>query len=342
VRAGRGVLLMSRPATLPVLHELYRAGPRGDDHFARTLGERGLAPLVSARIETLQVNVGKRCNQACHHCHVEAGPKRTEMMSRAVAERALHVLARSEGVRTLDITGGAPELNENFRLLVEGATALGREVIDRCNLTILFEPGMDDLAAFLARHRVRVVASLPCYSESNVDKQRGRGVFDKSIAALRALNALGYGDNLPLDLVYNPLGAFLPPEQTSLEARYKEELRRNFGVRFSRLLTITNVPIKRFAEQLAREGKGETYMSLLVDHFNVSTVPGLMCRSLVSVGYDGRLFDCDFNQMEEMPLPQTIFDIDDVAALEGRAVRTASHCLACTAGSGSSCGGAIA
>lgn len=329
-------------SALRVLSGDDRALADRDERFARALAEHGTARLQAGRIETLQVNVGRRCNQACHHCHVEAGPKRTEMMSRAVAARVLHVLSRSAGVRTLDITGGAPELNDSFRFLVEGAAALGREVIDRCNLTILFEPGMEDLATFLARHRVRVVASLPCYSQENVDKQRGNGVFGKSIEALRVLNALGYGETLPLDLVYNPLGAFLPPAQAALQARYQDELLRAFGVRFSRLLTITNVPIKRFAQQLAREGKSEKYMSLLVEHFNVATVPGLMCRSLVSVGYDGRLFDCDFNQMEEMPLAPTLFDIDDVAELEGRAIRTASHCFACTAGAGSSCGGSIA
>lgn len=337
MRARLGVLLMSRAVALPIV----RDADLHDDLFARALDERGLAPLRAATIETLQVNVGRRCNQACHHCHVEAGPKRTETMSRAVAQRVLHVLSRSDTVRTLDITGGAPELNQSFRFLVEGARALGREVIDRCNLTILFEPGMEDLAGFLARQRVHVVASLPCYSEANVDKQRGGGVFEKSIEALRRLNALGYGDALPLDLVYNPLGAFLPPAQPALEARYQDELAKKFGVRFSRLLTITNVPIKRFAQQLVRDGKSERYMSLLVDHFNPDTVPGLMCRSLVSVGYDGRLFDCDFHQMEELPLPQTIFQINDVSALAGRRIRTARHCFACTAGAGSSCAGAL-
>jgi radical SAM/Cys-rich protein len=263
-------------------------------------------------------------------------------MSRAVAERVLHVLAASEAVRTLDITGGAPELSESFRFLVQGAKKRGRNIIDRCNLTILLEPGMEGLAEFLAEHRVHIVASLPCYSVTNVDKQRGKGVFDKSVAALRRLNALGYGTSLPLDLVYNPLGASLPPAQASLEARYKTELRHAFGVEFSRLLTITNVPIKRFAEQLAREGNAAAYAALLTTHFNAATVPGLMCRSLVSVGYDGRLFDCDFNQMAELPLDLSIFDVDDLALLQGRHIRTADHCFACTAGAGSSCGGALA
>jgi radical SAM/Cys-rich protein len=303
-------------------------------------------------VTTLQVNVGKLCNQACHHCHVEAGPKRTEIMRRETAERVVHVLEASSGIELVDITGGAPELNPSFRFLVEQARLRGRRVIDRCNLTVLLEPGQEDLPPFLARQGVHIVASLPCYGPENVEKQRGKGVFDGSIEALLLLNGLGYGkpgSGLELDLVYNPVGASLPPAQPQLEARYKEELARRFGIVFGRLLTITNMPIRRFAHMLEREGKRDAYMALLVNHFNPSTVPGLMCRSLVSVGWDGALYDCDFNQMLEMPLGAgedgarlTIWDLDQLGALAGRRIATASHCFGCTAGSGSSCSGALA
>jgi radical SAM/Cys-rich protein len=300
----------------------------------------------------LQVNVGKRCNQACHHCHVEAGPKRTESMSERVADRVVELLGANPTVTTVDLTGGAPELNPHFRRLVAEAHGLGRQVIDRCNLTILFEPGQDDLPEFLAAHGVAITASLPCYTADNVERQRGLGVFDKSIRALQRLNALGYGrpdTALRLDLVYNPVGAFLPPAQPELEARYRDELLRAFGIGFDRLLTITNMPIKRFAEMLAREGAEEAYLSLLVNHFNPTTVDGLMCRSLLSVGWDGRLYDCDFNQMLELPFaapragaPRTVWDVDDLRTLDALPVATARHCFGCTAGAGSSCGGALA
>jgi len=297
------------------------------------------------------VNVGKVCNQACHHCHVEAGPKRTESMPERVADRVLELLAADGGIATLDVTGGAPELNPSFRRLVVEARRLGRRVIDRCNLTILFEPGQDDLAAFLAEHAVAVTASLPCYTADNVERQRGQGVFDKSIRALQRLNALGYGrpdTALRLDLVYNPVGAFLPPAQAELEARYRRELAGAFGITFDRLLTINNMPIKRFAGMLARDGSAEAYQALLVNHFNPATVDDLMCRSLVSVGWDGRLYDCDFNQMLELPLaapdagwPRTIWDVDDLRGLDGSPIATGRHCFGCTAGAGSSCGGAL-
>ena len=250
----------------------------------------------------------------------------------------------------VDLTGGAPELNPHFRRLVKAVRAAGRKVIDRCNLTILFEPGMEDLAEFLATEGVDVVASLPCYSADNVEKQRGSGVFDKSIEALGMLNSLGYGrpgSRLGLDLVYNPVGAFLPPAQNALQAKYKEELGRLFGIEFHRLLTITNMPIKRFAHSLEREGRHDEYMSLLVNHFNPDTVPELMCRSMVSVGWDGRLFDCDFNQMLELPIlskaapAPTIFDLESIDELAGGLISTAPHCFGCTAGSGSSCGGSL-
>ena len=313
--------------------------------FEATLARHGLAPLRRDRVSTLQVNVGKLCNQACHHCHVDAGPKRTEIMTRSTAERVIQLLTASADVETVDITGGAPELNPSFRYLVEGACQLGKRVIDRCNLTVLFQPEMERLPEFLAEHRIELTCSLPCYTASNVDRQRGKGVFDKSIEALLLLNRLGYGktgSELVLNLVYNPVGAFLPPPQAKLEADYKRELGRAFGIEFNRLFTITNMPIKRFAADLERSGKQHEYMGLLVNHFNPATVEGLMCRSLVSVGWEGTLYDCDFNQMLEIPVPRsrrTIFDVESIEELSGVPIATASHCFGCTAGAGSSCGG---
>ncbi len=315
--------------------------------FDKYLARAGCPPLRRSRVTTLQLNIGKRCNLACHHCHVESGPKRTEAMDLRGAQRVLELLAASPDVETLDITGGAPELNEHFRFLVVGARALGRRVIDRCNLTILFEAGQEDTAEFLAAHRVDVIASLPCYTRENVEKQRGRGVFGKSIRGLLQLNSLGYGlrgSPLRLDLVFNPLSATLPPPQEPLEARYRQELRELFGIEFHRLLTMTNMPIKRFARDLERSGRYEEYLSLLVNHFNAETLTGLMCRDVLSVGHDGRLYDCDFNQALEMPLRgrhQTLWDLDDLDSLRGEAIATARHCFGCTAGAGSSCGGAL-
>jgi len=315
--------------------------------FDAHLERGGHPPLRRGVVRTLQLNIGLRCNLACHHCHVESGPQRSEAMDRPGAERILELLEANPGVELLDLTGGAPELNPHFRFLVQGARALGRRVIDRCNLTVLFEPGQADLAEFLARERVEIVASLPCYSRENVEAQRGRGVFGQSIDALRKLNALGYGapdSGRVLDLVYNPQGAELPPAQAALEARYREELHRLFGVAFRRLLTITNAPIKRFARQLEREGRDAEYMSLLVSHFNAETLPGLMCRSLLSVDYRGRLYDCDFNQALGIGLPgpvASMWERLDLTALEGQRIATRAHCFACTAGAGSSCGGAL-
>jgi radical SAM/Cys-rich protein len=320
------------------------AAARFDDVLARS----GAGLLRRARPTTLQVNVGKRCNQACHHCHVDAGPKRTETMTRETAERVLALLARNPELARVDVTGGAPELCASFRFLVAGARALGRTVVDRCNLTVLFEPGQDDTAEFLARHGVEVVASLPCFGPENVDRQRGRGVYEKSVLALRRLNALGYGQPgspLRLDLVYNPLGPTLPPAQAALEARYHEELASRHGIVFHHLLTLANLPIARFAQDLARDGRYEAYLSLLVDHFNPETVPELMCRHLVSVAWDGELHDCDFDQMLGLPLGgrrRTIWDVDDLRGLEDEAIATGAHCFGCTAGAGSSCGGALA
>ncbi len=318
--------------------------------FAWHLEERGLRAVERGRIETLQVNIGKRCNLACHHCHVEAGPNRRERLDRRGCERIVELLELNPGITTLDLTGGAPELHEHFRFLVRRARSLGKRVIDRCNLTVLFERGQEDTADFLAEHTVELVASLPCYSVDNVEKQRGRGVFDKSIEALRRLNRLGYGmtnrcgRGLPLNLVYNPVGPFLPPSQEQLERSYREQLREHFGIEFDSLLTITNMPIKRFANQLLREKRFDEYMSLLVDNFNANTLPGLMCRSLLSVDHTGRFFDCDFNQALDIDVAGgelTIWNLDDLSKLEGELIATAEHCFGCTAGAGSSCGGAL-
>jgi radical SAM/Cys-rich protein len=320
--------------------------------FDKTLLAHGVGPLVRDSVTTLQVNVGKLCNQACQHCHVDAGPKRTESMSAEIAERLLQILSDSPTIATVDITGGAPELNPNFRRLVTGSRQLGRHVIDRCNLTVLFEPGMEGLEDFLARNQVEIIASLPCYTAANVDAQRGGGAFDKSIRALRLLNELGYGmpgSALKLNLVYNPLGATLPPDQTRLEADYKLHLREQFSIEFHRLFTLTNMPIKRFADLLRRSGKHGEYMALLVEHFNPATVSGLMCRSLVSVAWDGTLYDCDFNQMLEIGIIElgrdrrrlTVWDLDSFTHLAGQHIATSTHCFGCTAGAGSSCGGAL-
>jgi len=316
--------------------------------FDEALERHGLPPLRRAALDTLQVNVGKLCNQACHHCHVDAGPKRTEKMTRETADRVVWLLERNPAILLVDVTGGAPELNDNFRFLVTEARRMGRRVIDRCNLTVLLQPGQEDTAAFLAGQQAAIVASLPCYLQSNVDKQRGDHVYEKSVLVLQRLNALGYGmpgSSLTLDLVYNPVGPYLPGNQAKLDADYHRELDARFGIRFNRLITITNMPISRFAQDLDRQGKHEEYMSLLVNHMNPATVEGLMCRNLVSVGYDGQLYDCDFNQMLEIPLAgrrRTIWEIEDLATLHGAAIATGPHCFGCTAGAGSSCGGALA
>lgn len=298
-------------------------------------------------VEILQINVGKFCNQACSHCHVEAGPKRTETMERKTAERLVELLDGSSTLHTVDITGGAPELNPYFRYLVQRVSRRNKTVIDRCNLTVLFEKGQEDMAQFLREYRVKIVASLPCYSKENVDKQRGNGVFEKSIKALQILNELGYGregTGLELDLVYNPVGAFLPPSQEKLEADYKKELKELFGIEFNRLYTITNMPIKRFLDFLNRTGQFEEYMTLLANNFNPQAAFGVMCRNLVSVGWDGKIYDCDFNQMLEIPLGgkrQTIWEIQSFDELASAKIAFADHCYGCTAGAGSSCGGTL-
>jgi radical SAM/Cys-rich protein len=317
--------------------------------FEDVLSLHGVGPLTRGRLRTLQINVGKLCNQACHHCHVDAGPKRTETMGAETARRLTALLEASPSVERVDITGGAPELNPNFRYLVTEARRQGRAVMVRCNLTVLFVTGMDWLIPFYRDNGVELVCSLPCYLEENVDAQRGRGVFGRSIEALNLLNRAGYGEQgLTLDLVYNPVGAFLPPAQAALEARYKSELAQRFGVRFRRLYTLTNMPIARFARQLRQWGRYREYMGLLVNHFNPRTVDGVMCRSLVSAGWDGRLYDCDFNQMLDLPLGATtreaftVWDVATLEGLEGASIATRRHCFGCTAGSGSSCGGVLA
>jgi len=294
----------------------------------------------------LQVNVGKLCNLTCMHCHVNAGPKRKEIMTRGTVDRVIDWFARTE-IPTIDLTGGAPEMIPDFRYFIERVKTLrpSRRVIDRCNLTILLEPGYEGLAQFLARHKVEIIASMPCYTAENVNAQRGQGVFDSSIKALRVLNSLGYGSDLPLHLVYNPVGAFLPGPQAELEADYKRELKKHFGIIFNNLYTITNLPIARFASYLRHNNKLEEYMQLLIDNFNPATVFGLMCRNTISVGWTGEVFDCDFNQMLNMNWrngsgPLHLWDLDP-AAVENREILTGNHCFGCAAGAGSSCAGAL-
>jgi radical SAM/Cys-rich protein len=316
--------------------------------FERAVAIHHPVPLKAESISTLQVNVGKVCNQTCHHCHVDAGPKRTESMSKTTMDQILDVLDRTPQITTVDITGGAPEMNPHFEYLVEQSRARGRKVIDRCNLTVFYVKGKEHLPRFLADHRVDIVASLPCYEENTVDQQRGKGVFDRSIQALQRLNRLGYGQEetgLILHLVYNPLGPVLPPSQPELEQDFKEELGRGYGIRFNRLFTMTNMPISRFQKDLTEAGQTEHYYTLLLNNFNPSAVEGLMCRSLLSVGWDGRLYDCDFNQMLDIPvqpdLPVRIGQFN-LAQLERRRIAIGPHCFGCTAGAGSSCGGALA
>ncbi len=359
-RSSEDTIISATGSLLRQQHPLAEAAAQlrilqGDDavvpqpSFAEHCSQQGLSPLTARGIETLQVNVGKVCNQTCRHCHVDAGPDRRESMSRDVADACLDVLDRGN-MATLDITGGAPEMNPHFRHLVTEATRLKRQVIDRCNLTILVTPGYEDLPEFLAENRVEIVASLPCYLEANVDRQRGDRVFQRSMEALRRLNALGYGrtdSGLRLNLVYNPLGPSLPPPQAALEADYRRELQARYGVEFSRLYTITNMPISRFLHDLLESGRYSAYMQKLMDAFNPATVDGVMCRTLLSVDWQGRLFDCDFNQMLELgvvpALPQSIFELDDeqLANLAQRRIVTGRHCYGCTAGAGSSCQGTL-
>ncbi len=314
--------------------------------FQKQLARHGLA-VTRTPLEILQINVGKLCNQACHHCHVEAGPKRAEIMDKKTVDRLFELLDHTPIIHTVDLTGGAPELNPHFRHLVAEIHKRKKNIIDRCNLTVLFETGQEDTANFLREYRVNVVASLPCYSKTNVDSQRGSGVFDKSIRALQLLNDLGYGkenSGLELNLVYNPLSTFLPPSQDKLELSYKKELRELFGIEFNHLFTITNMPIKRFLNQLRQENKYEEYMALLLNNFNPTTAKSVMCRSLISIGWDGKIYDCDFNQMLEIPAGgknHTIWDIESFDQINNQPIAFGDHCYGCTAGAGSSCGGKL-
>jgi radical SAM/Cys-rich protein len=304
--------------------------------------------LQRRAVDALQINLGRYCNLACIHCHVESGPTRTEMMSREHVDGVLRLLAHSR-IPTLDITGGAPELHPYFEYLVESARKLGRHVMDRCNLTVIFEPGKDHLPEFFKRQRVELVCSLPCYSQENVDKQRGKGTFDSSIRALRRLNEIGYGQphgNLILNLVYNPVGPHLPPPQAELEEDYKRVLREQFGIVFNHLFCLTNMPITRYATHLKLRGEYDRYIELLETNFNPATVNQVMCRNLISVGWDGRVYDCDFNQMLGLPICDDNGDPLEIASLtvekvHNRAITVGNHCYACTAGSGSSCGGTL-
>ncbi len=315
--------------------------------FETQLDRIGLLPLRATGITVFQINVGKLCNQTCRHCHVDAGPDRKEHMSRETAEQCIRALAQTD-IPTVDITGGAPELNPNFRWLVEQSRTLGRHVMDRCNLSVLLLPSQADLAEFLAGHRVEIVASLPYYRAGQTDAQRGDGVFEKSIQALRLLNQLGYGEpssGLSLNLVCNPVGAFLPPKQETIEAQFRKELRTRHGVEFNHLYTITNMPISRFLEFLVESGNYEQYMERLANAFNPAAAAGVMCRYTISVSWDGTLYDCDFNQMLDLPVdhgaPAHIRDFDP-AQLDRRQITIRNHCYGCTAGAGSSCGGTVA
>ena len=315
--------------------------------FETALEGAGLYPLRPTKVEIFQVNVGRKCNQTCRHCHVDAGPDRTEMMPDAVMDRCLEVI-ESTSIPTVDITGGAPELHRRWKELVVRARAAGKHVMDRCNLTITLLPNYAYLPEFFAAHGVHVIASLPHYRQKGTDTQRGDGVFDESVEALKRLNALGYGKEgtgLVLDLVTNPVGTFLPGAQKALEAEWKRQLLRLYGVEFNALYTITNMPISRFLEFLQETGQTAEYLERLAAAFNPAAAAGVMCRNTLSVGWDGTLFDCDFNQMLELPVhpaaPRTIFDFD-LAALERREIVLGPHCFGCTAGAGSSCGGATA
>mmetsp|Transcript_27694 Transcript_27694/g.43865 ORF Transcript_27694/g.43865 Transcript_27694/m.43865 type:complete len:423 (+) Transcript_27694:46-1314(+) len=354
--------------------------PYSIPQFDEFLAEREIA-LHRVETQVLQINIGLHCNQSCNHCHVESSPQRQEMMNRSTVDRLLYLLDKNSSVHTVDITGGAPELNREFRYLVQSVRALKPEmtIIDRCNLTVLYEDGQQDLKHFLAENRCKLICSLPCYSKKNVNRQRGKGVFDKSIQALLDLNAVGYGmqdeRELEIDLVYNPLGGFLPPPRDALELDYKRELDELFGIRFNELHVFNNQPIKRFADYLYRRGELADYMALLVANFNPRAVDTLMCRNTVNVAWSGHVFDCDFNQMLEMPTKwpidepftkwtqdenenenhdeqeasskekiecphqgPTVFDFDDLNQFHGATIATDAHCYACTAGAGSKCG----
>lgn len=319
--------------------------PSGLLDFTDTLAAKG-ACIRRHQMRVLQINIGKKCDLACHHCHVEAGPQHPDNMTAATVDRIMELLADAPDVEILDITGGAPELNPNFRRLSAYGRKLGKTVYDRSNLTVMHEPGQEDTAEFLAEQGIVIIASLPCYTSDNVERQRGKGVFDKSIRTLNHLNALGYGkpdSGLILNLVYNPVGAHLPPPQAQLEEDYRIHLKQEFGIEFNALFTITNMPIKRYRHLLMREKLLDDYMRLLVENFNVHAATGVMCVEMLSVGFDGQLYDCDFNQMLEIPLNgrrQTLWDIKSLADIPS-GIALDNHCYGCTAGAGSSCGGAL-
>lgn len=314
--------------------------------FAETLTRNQLPELLSETVEILQVNVGKLCNMTCQHCHVDAGPDRkTENMNRETVDACLAAI-ESANIKTLDLTGGAPEMNPHFQYFVTQARKLGCHVIDRCNLTILLANGFKDMPQFLADNQVEIVASLPCYVEENADSQRGDGSFQKSIEALQLLNGLGYGQpnsKLKLTLVYNPVGPSLPPAQAGLEDAYRSQLRERHGIEFSRLFTITNMPISRYLDHLLETEQFEPYMEKLIDAFNPAAAMGVMCKQTLSVSWDGKLYDCDFNQMLDLPIASRLKTIQDFNAelLSGRKIMTGRHCFGCTAGAGSGCQGAI-
>ncbi|MCB0408276.1 MAG: arsenosugar biosynthesis radical SAM protein ArsS [Bdellovibrionales bacterium] len=314
--------------------------------FLQKLQDENLT-LNRMKTDILQVNIGRRCNQACHHCHVESSPKRTENMDEKTVDRIIALMNASNDIHTLDITGGAPELNPYFKKLVLAAREKNLKIMDRCNLTILFEPDQEETAHFLKANQVHIVASLPCYSKENVEKQRGHDVFNKSIEALKLLNSLGYGKegtDLMLDLVYNPVGAFLPPAQAKLESDYKRELKEFFDIEFNHLFTITNMPIKRFLNDLKKQNKLEEYMELLANNFNPHAAKGVMCRNLISISWNGEIFDCDFNQMLDLPMgtgQKNVWEISSFDEFYDKPITFANHCYACTAGAGSSCGGAL-
>ena len=315
--------------------------------FAQRIHLSG-SELNRRTLDVLQVNMGRYCNQACIHCHVESGPNRTEMMSRQTVDAVLHFF-QTASIPTIDITGGAPELNPHFDYLVESAVGLGRHVMDRCNLTVIFEPGKDYLPEFFKRNGVELVCSLPCYSEENVDKQRGKGTFDLSIRALKIFNDLGYakaGSGLTLNLVYNPVGAHLPPAQDKLERDYKQILKQQYAIEFNHLYCLSNMPITRYETHLKLRGEYAGYMNLLEENFNPATVEQVMCRNLISVGWEGSVYDCDFNQMLDLPIRDSAGAPLNIQSLmldqvEHHRIVVGNHCYACTAGSGSSCGGAL-
>lgn len=313
------------------------------NRFTGVLERHGIKAIRRAPLRELQVNVGWLCNQACHHCHVDAGPRRTEIMTRETMDLIIQWVGRHK-IKSVDITGGAPEMIPDFRYFVESLIKSGAEITSRCNLTVLEEPGQEETAQWYANNSIRLVCSLPCYTKDNVDAQRGKGVFAKSIRVLQRLNELGYGHTLPLDLMYNPGGAFLPPSQCRLEADYKKRLQDDYGIRFSRLLVLTNLPISRFSHYLDKNNKTDEYYQLLEDNFNPATVDGLMCRHLVSVDWQGSIFDCDFNQVLRLPTingnNKKLWDITP-DSLAGQHLITDDHCLGCTAGAGSSCGGVL-